>query len=64
MRLEVLTEAKGGAIYVLNRPEIYIGSSENNDIVITAGEISKKHAKLIVTDDNKCFIIDQGSTNG
>ncbi len=64
MRLEVLADSKGAVIYVLNRPEIYIGSTENNDIVISSAEISKKHLKIIVTDDQKCFVIDQGSTNG
>ncbi len=65
MRLEVLADNKSGAvIYVLNRPEIYIGSTVNNDIVIPANEVSKKHLKLIITDDKKCFVIDQGSTNG
>ncbi len=64
MRLEVLADNKGAVIYVLNRPEIYIGSTENNDIVIPALEVSKKHLKLIITDDKKCFVIDQGSTNG
>lgn len=64
MRLEVLADNKGAVIYVLNRPEIYIGSTESNDIVIASHEISKKHLKLIVTDDQKCFVIDQGSTNG
>ncbi|MES2526308.1 MAG: FHA domain-containing protein [Bdellovibrionota bacterium] len=65
MRLEVLADNTTGAvIYVLNRPEIYIGSTENNDIVIPANEVSKKHLKLLITDDKKCFVIDQGSTNG
>ncbi len=65
MRLEVLADNTSGAvIYVLNRPEIYIGSTENNDIVIPANEVSKKHLKLTITDDKKCFVTDQGSTNG
>ena len=64
MRLEVLADNKVAVIYVLNRPEIYIGSHENNDIVIPLSEISKKHLKLLITDDGKCFAIDQGSTNG
>lgn len=64
MRLEVLADNKVAVIYVLNRPEVYIGSHENNDIVIASPEISKKHVKLTLTDDGKCFVIDQGSTNG
>lgn len=64
MRLEVLADNKVAVIYVLNRTEIYIGSSENNDIVITSSEISKKHLKLTLTEDGKCFAVDQGSTNG
>ena len=64
MRLEVLADNRNPVIYVLNRPEIYIGSLESNDIAIHSSEISKKHLKLIITDDGKCFVIDQGSTNG
>lgn len=64
MRLEVLADNKSSVIYVLNRPEVYIGSSVNNDIVISSAEISKKHLKLMITEDQKCFAIDQGSTNG
>lgn len=64
MRLEVIADNRGAVIYVLNRPEIYIGSTETNDIVIPAQEVSKKHLKLIITEDEKCFVIDQGSTNG
>lgn len=64
MRLEVLADNKVAVIYVLNRPEIYIGSHENNDIVIASAEISKKHLKLTLTDDRKCFVVDLGSTNG
>ncbi len=64
MRLEILADNKSAVVYVLNRPEIYIGAIESNDIVIASSEISKKHLKLIITDDGKCFAIDQGSTNG
>ncbi len=63
MRLEVLADSKGAVIYVLNREEIYVGSVETNDIVIPSSEVSRKHLKLIIV-DNKCFAIDQGSTNG
>lgn len=64
MRLEVIADNKGAVVYVLNRPEVYIGSTDTNDIVIASSEISKKHLKLIITEDQKCFVIDQGSTNG
>ena len=63
MRLEVLADTKGAVIYVLNKEEIYLGSIETNDIVIPSSEVSRKHLKLIIA-DNKCFAIDQGSTNG
>jgi pSer/pThr/pTyr-binding forkhead associated (FHA) protein len=63
MRLEVQIDDSDPIIYVLNKPEIYVGSSGNSDIVISTLEVSRKHLKIIVA-DNKCFVIDQGSTNG
>lgn len=63
MRLEVHIDDSDPIIYVLNKPEIYVGSSGNSDIVISTLEVSRKHLKIIVA-DNKCFVIDQGSTNG
>lgn len=63
MYLEVLIDSQKPVVYLLNKPEIYIGSLTTNDIVISATGISRKHAKILVQ-DKTYFIIDQGSTNG
>jgi hypothetical protein len=63
MYLEILIDAQKPVIYLLNKPEIYIGSLSTNDIIVSASGISRKHAKLVIQ-DKKVFITDQGSTNG
>ena len=63
MYLEVLIDSQKPVIYKLNKPEIYLGSSTTNDIVISFFGISRKHLKIIVQEKG-CLAIDQGSTNG
>jgi pSer/pThr/pTyr-binding forkhead associated (FHA) protein len=63
MYLEILIESQKPLIYLLNKPEIYIGSLTTNDIVVGSTGISRKHVKILVQ-DKSFFIIDQGSTNG
>ncbi|MBA2406012.1 MAG: FHA domain-containing protein [Bdellovibrionales bacterium] len=63
MLLEVLIESEKPVIYVLNKPEIYIGSANTNDIVVQCSNISRKHIKLFIT-ENGCQLTDMGSTNG
>jgi pSer/pThr/pTyr-binding forkhead associated (FHA) protein len=63
MYLEILIDSQKPTIYLLNKPEIYIGSLTTNDIVISSTGISRKHVKIVVL-DKKFYIIDQGSTNG
>jgi pSer/pThr/pTyr-binding forkhead associated (FHA) protein len=63
MYLEIVIESQKPLIYLLNKPEIYIGSLTTNDIVVGSTGISRKHLKILVQ-DKSFFIIDQGSTNG
>lgn len=63
MKLEVQNGETEPIIYILNKSETYIGSRNTNDIVIGSNEISAKHLKVVIVEDN-CFVIDQGSTNG
>ena len=63
MYLEIVIESQKPLIYLLNKPEIYIGSLTTNDIVVGSTGISRKHVKILVQ-DKSFFIIDQGSTNG
>ena len=53
---------KGNAI-PLNKEKIIIGRDSSSDIVIDKKYVSKKHAKIIIT-DSIAEIIDFGSTNG
>jgi uncharacterized protein (TIGR02996 family) len=48
---------------VFEQPEITIGRVTGNDIVLPAGNISKRHARIVCKDD-KYIIVDLKSTNG
>lgn len=52
-----------GKIFELNKNEIYIGRDVNNDIVINDAEVSRKHARLLLTAGGY-VLEDLGSTNG
>ena len=43
---------------------ILIGRDSNCNIVLTDGAVSRKHAKITITEDNMCIIEDCGSKNG
>jgi len=60
----VLTE-KGGEQrrVVFNKPEITIGRVQGNDIVLPKGNVSKRHARVLLK-DGKFIIVDLKSTNG
>jgi pilus assembly protein CpaF len=60
----VLTE-KGGEQrrLVFNKPEITIGRVQGNDIVLPKGNVSKRHARVLLK-DGKFIIVDLKSTNG
>ncbi len=48
----------------IRKTPFFIGkNNEKSDAVITAGEISRVHAKIVVEEDG-VFVIDQESTNG
>jgi pSer/pThr/pTyr-binding forkhead associated (FHA) protein len=63
MILAVEVHSKKPVLYVLNKDELYVGSHVSNDVVIESREISRKHLKVVVKED-RCFVVDQGSTNG
>jgi pSer/pThr/pTyr-binding forkhead associated (FHA) protein len=63
MLLAVEINQKKPTLYVLNKEEVFIGSHASNDIVISSHEISRKHLKIVLLDE-RCFLVDQGSTNG
>lgn len=63
MRIEVLIGSEGPKYYPLNKQKLSLGSSASNDVVIQGEGVSRKHAQIVFEDD-KYFVIDQGSTNG
>ncbi len=62
-RLILQTEPGSGTEYILDKPELFLGRDPGNDIVINDPEISRRHARLLLT-GNTYTIEDLGSTNG
>jgi pilus assembly protein CpaF len=60
----VITE-KGGEQrrIVFNKPEVTIGRVQGNDIVLPKGNVSKRHARIVLK-DGKFIVVDLKSTNG
>ncbi len=52
-----------GTTYPLEKTEIFLGRDLSNDIVINDPEVSRRHARLVLT-GNTYAIEDLGSTNG
>src|SRR5512141_486791 len=48
---------------VFNKPEVTIGRVQGNDIVLPKGNISKRHARVVLK-DGRFIIVDLKSTNG
>lgn len=63
MRLEVIVGSDDPIIFPINSNKISIGSSETCDIVLISEGVSRKHIS-IMTEADKFFISDLGSTNG
>jgi pSer/pThr/pTyr-binding forkhead associated (FHA) protein len=63
MRIEVMVGNADPQIYPLQKSRVLIGSSESCDIIIHTDEVSRKHL-IIGCEDEKYYVIDQGSTNG
>lgn len=62
MRLEIIIDDDQPLFFQFNK-KLVIGSDTNCDIVIEHPEVSKKHVSVYPEDD-RFFIIDQGSRNG
>ena len=52
-----------GKSFLLDMPEAFIGRDLNNEIVINDPEVSRRHTRLFLQDDNY-VVEDLGSTNG
>ncbi len=61
----IILQEKGGEQrrMVFNKPEVTIGRVQGNDIVLPKGNVSKRHARIVLK-DGKFIIVDLKSTNG
>jgi len=48
---------------VFDQPEVTIGRVQDNDIVLPVGNVSKRHARIVLKND-KYIVVDLRSTNG
>src|SRR6187399_246421 len=46
-----------------DKPEITIGRVQGNDVILPKGNVSKRHARIVLK-DGKFIIVDLKSTNG
>ena len=63
-RLEFLNGPRAGEMMRLEKPEIRIGSLDDNDIVINDDVVSGHHAELKISEDAETWLKDLGSQNG
>ena len=61
----IVIQEKGGEQrrMVFSKAEITIGRVQGNDIVLPKGNVSKRHARIVLK-DSKFIIVDLKSTNG
>jgi len=50
--------------FTFRKTQIVIGRLRANDIILPKRNISKRHARLELTDDGRVMLLDNGSTNG
>lgn len=62
-RLILQSGSGAGTEYPLEKTEIYLGRDLSNDVVVNDPEVSRRHARLVLT-GNTYAMEDLGSTNG
>jgi len=64
MRLQVHNREDGSTFdYEVTKPEVYVGTSSTNDIVVYQPSLSGRHLKIRV-DGDRCEVLDMGSRTG
>ena len=43
---------------------VLLGRMERNDVVLREGSVSSRHAAVLVTSEERVFVVDLNSTNG
>jgi pilus assembly protein CpaF len=63
--IQITISEKGGQPKRLNfdKPEIFVGRVDENDIVLPKGNVSKQHTKIVLR-DGRIVVVDLKSTNG
>ena len=61
--LGVLEPYRGGDDIPLRKPEMVVGRSEKNDVVLRFADVSGKHCRLVLS-RGYWYAEDLGSTNG
>ena len=59
-----ISTSEGEVAYELTAPELSLGRSDDNSIVVDDESISSNHAQLVQNDDGDYEVSDLGSTNG
>jgi len=55
--------AEGESVLEFHKPEVTVGRVQGNDIVLPKGNVSKRHARVVLK-DGKIIVVDLKSTNG
>ena len=64
MRFQVHNREDGSTFdYEVTKPEVYVGTSSTNDIVVYQPSLSGRHLKIRV-DGDRCEVLDMGSRTG
>ncbi len=63
-RLVVLSSNFAGEEFELTRPQMFIGRTSDNDIVLNHRSISRNHAKVVRSDNGRYTVTDSQSANG
>ena len=63
-RLVVLSSNFAGEEFELTRPQMFIGRTSDNDIVLDHRSISRNHAKVVRSENGRYTVTDSQSANG
>jgi diguanylate cyclase (GGDEF)-like protein len=62
--LTVLTGANAGEVFTLNSDQVHLGRGKDADVRIDGVGISRRHARIVRTEDGRRILEDVGASNG